>query len=253
MFCPKCGKELPDGSAFCSSCGTNVSTMGGPAATPKQPSAAGAAFSGLGGFLKAYFASPVQATRNTLAKKDIASPLILMGVQIVGCMLMILGFFLKINMMFGGYGSVPFHVWFVGGLLSDAICVAVFVLLLFGGSKILQSSCTFQDVVIACGCHSVFITALMVITFLGFLISMEVGLWLFILTVVLWIALGVSSFQLITPEMESGKSWLVYLGVVAVTMIITALLLDNVVFPAVSGSPVGMSSLFKTGFAYMLS
>ena len=80
MFCPKCGKEIPDGSAFCSSCGTNVNTMGGPSGAAK-PSAAGASFSGLGGFLKGYFASPVQATRDTLAKGDLATPLILMGAQ----------------------------------------------------------------------------------------------------------------------------------------------------------------------------
>ena len=248
MFCPKCGKEIPDGSAFCPSCGTNVNTMSGPGGAAR-PSAAGAAFSGLGGFLKSYFASPVQATRNTLAKGDLATPLILMGAQLIACILMLLGFCLKVNMMTGGYGSVPFQFWFFGGLLSDAICVAVFVGLLFAGAKILQSSCTFQDVVIACGCHSVFITAMMVITFLGFLISMQVGFWLLVLTVILWIALGVSSFQMVAPELESGKSWLLYLGVVAVTMIVSVLLLDNVVFPVISGSPAGMtSSLFGSMF-----
>lgn len=241
MFCPKCGKEIPDGSAFCGACGTNVNTMGGPAQAA-APSAAGVAFSNLGGFLKAYFASPVKATRDTLAKKDIATPLILMGAQLIGCVLMLLGFCLKVNMMTGGYGSVPVQFWLVGGLLSDAICVAIFVGLLFAAAKILQSTCTFQDVVAACGCHSVFITALMVITFLGFLISLQVGAWLLIFTLVLWIALGVSSFQMVAPELESGKSWLLYLAVVAITMALSVLLLDNVVFPVISGSPLGMTS-----------
>lgn len=244
MFCPKCGKEIPDGSAFCSSCGTNVNTMGGPGSAAK-PSAAGVAFSGLGGFLKAYFASPVQATRNTLAKRDMATPLILMGAQLVACILMLLGFALKINMLSHGFMEVPFQFWFVGGLLGDAIAVAIFMGLLFGAAKILQSGCTFQDVVIACGCHSIFISILMLVTFLCFLISMELGAWLLILTLILWVALGVSSFQMVAPELESGKAWLLYLGVVAVTIILTLLILGNGLFPALAGSRTGLtSSLF---------
>ena len=220
MFCPKCGKELPDGSAFCSSCGTNVSTMGGPAAAPKQPSAAGAAFSGLGGFLKAYFTAPVQATRNTLAKRDLATPLILLGVQLIAAILMALGPCAKISMMTHGYMSIPFTSWFFGGLLGDALAAAIFMGLLFAGAKILKSNCSFLDVVIANGCHSVFVTIMMLVTFLFFLISYELGTVLAIVTLILWVALGVSSFQLITPEMESGKSWLLYLGAVAITAIV---------------------------------
>lgn len=244
MFCPKCGKEIPDGSAFCSSCGTNVNTMSGPGGAAK-PSAAGAAFSGLGGFLKAYFVSPVQATRNTLAKRDLVTPLILMGAQLVACILMLLGFALKVNMMSYGFMGVPFQFWFFGGLLGDAIAVAIFMGLLFGAAKILQSGCTFQDVVIACGCHSIFITILMLITFLGFLIAIELGSWLLILTLILWVALGVSSFQMVAPELESGKAWLLYLGVVAITIILTLLILGNGLFPALAGSRSGLTgSLF---------
>ena len=244
MFCPKSGKEIPDGSAFCSSCGTNVNTMSGPGGAAK-PSAAGAAFSGLGGFLKSYFASPVQATRSTLAKGDLATPLILLGAQLIACILMFLGFSLKIGMMTYGYMEVPFQFWFVGGLLSDVVGVIIFMGLLFGGAKILKSGCTFQDVVIACGCHSIFITILMVIDFLCFLISMPLGLWVMILTLILWVALGVSSFQMVAPELESGKSWLIYLGVVAVTIVLTLLILGEGLLPALMSSPVGMfSSIF---------
>lgn len=248
MFCPKCGKEIPDGAVFCSSCGANVG--GGPVPGPaRQPSPAGMAFSGLGGFLKSYFAAPIQATRDTLAKRDLATPLILMGAQLIACMLMLLGFCLKINMMSGGYASMPFQLWFLGGLLGDAICVILFVALLFAGAKIMGSTCTFQDVVMACGCHSVFITALMLITFLGFLIAIQLGVWLLIFTLILWIALGVPSFQAVIPEMESGKSWLIYLAVVAVTIILSMLILNSVLFPALLGSPYGLtSSLFSSMF-----
>lgn len=240
MFCPKCGKELPDGSAFCSSCGTNVNTMSGPGDTAK-PSAAGAALSRLGGFLKAYFASPVQAARDALAKRDMVTPLILLGAQLVACILMLLGFSLKIGMMSYGYVEVPFQFWFFGGLLGGAVAVAVFMGLLFGAAKLLKSNCIFLDVVIVCGVHSVFITALMVIDFLLFLISINLGLLVLMVILILWVALGVSSFQLVAPELESGKAWLIYLGVVAITVILVTLILGNGLFPALAGSPFRMS------------
>ncbi len=239
MFCPKCGKEIPDGSAFCPSCGTNVNTMSGPGG-PAKPSAAGAAFGGLGGFLKSYFASPVQATRNLLAKGDLATALILMGGQLIACILMLLGFSLKISMMTHGYAEVPVQFWFVGGLLGDAIAVIIFVALLFGGAKLLKSSCTFQDALIACGSHSIFISILMVIDFLCFLISMPLGIWVMILTMILWVALGVSSFQMIAPELESGKAWVVYLAAAAITIVLTLLILGEGLLPALMNSPVGL-------------
>ena len=60
MFCPKCGKEIPDGSAFCSSCGTNVNTMGGPSGAAK-PSAAGEAVRGAGGRPDGHISYPATA------------------------------------------------------------------------------------------------------------------------------------------------------------------------------------------------
>lgn len=37
MFCPKCGKELPDGSAFCAECGANLGTKAPSAGVNSQP------------------------------------------------------------------------------------------------------------------------------------------------------------------------------------------------------------------------
>ena len=40
MFCPKCGKENPDGTSFCSGCGTAISNPAAPrqSAAPASPS-----------------------------------------------------------------------------------------------------------------------------------------------------------------------------------------------------------------------
>lgn len=241
MYCPKCGKEMPDGSAFCSNCGASMS---GTASTAGQPSPASAALGGLVGFLKAYFRSPVQATRDTLAKKDPVTPLILLGIQLVACILMAFGPCAKLSAMSYGYLNIPFQLWFVGGLVGGAICIALFLGLLFGGAKLLKSTCTFQDVVMVCGSHSVFVSIVMLASFVCFLISINLGAWLFFLSLILWVALGVDSFRALVPEMESGKSWLVYLGVVAVTLILALLLVGRGLLPSLVGS--SFSSLFSS-------
>lgn len=41
MFCPKCGKDLPDDSKFCLGCGNSLSAVTQPVATPKRSSGAG--------------------------------------------------------------------------------------------------------------------------------------------------------------------------------------------------------------------
>ena len=122
MYCPKCGKEMPDGSAFCSNCGASMSGTASTAGQP--PSPASAALGGLVGFLKAYFRSPVQATRDTLAKKDLVTPLILLGIQLVACILMAFGPCAKLSAMSYGYLNIPFQLWFMGSLaIIFSLCI----------------------------------------------------------------------------------------------------------------------------------
>lgn len=235
MYCPQCGKELPDGAQFCSFCGASVNGTG---TGPRPTSPAGEVFHGLGAYLRAYLASPVRATRDTLAKKDVTTPLVLLGIQLIACILMAFGPCAKLSLMSGGYLNLPFTLWFFGGLLGGAICIILFVALSFAGAKILKSTCTFQDAVIACGCHSVFPSALMLIAFVCFLLSLNLGLWLMLLSVILWVALGVDSFLSLVPELESGKAWLVYLGVVCVTVILALLLVVRGLLPSLIGSSI---------------
>lgn len=243
MYCPQCGKEIPDGSAFCSYCGASIT---GAASSARPASPAGQAFQTLGSFLRAYLSSPVKATREALSKGDLTTSLILLGIQLIACILMAFGPCAKLSLMSGGYFSLPFTLWFFGGLLGGAICIILFVALSFAGAKLLKSPCTFQDAVIACGCHSVYITALMVIAFLAFLISISLGLIFFLLALMLWVALGVDSFRALVPEMESGKAWLVYLGAAAVTILLGVLLVGRGLLPSLVGSSINhfLSMLF---------
>ncbi len=39
MFCPKCGRNLPDGAAFCNNCGTMMGARSQTPASPQQPAA----------------------------------------------------------------------------------------------------------------------------------------------------------------------------------------------------------------------
>lgn len=244
MFCPKCGTQLPDGTAFCSSCGANLTggpnpnaTNGAPNTTPHQPSAVGIAFSGLGGFLKSYLASPVQATSSVLQKRDAATPALLLGAQAIAAILMLLAACVKIGSMTYGLAEVPFKVWFFGGLLSEVICVALFMGLIFGAVRIMNANTSFLDVMMACGCHSIFITAMMLVTMVCFFLSLEFGFYVMLLTLVLWIAMGVPTFQAVAPEFQSGKAWIFYLVVVILTLVFNAMILLKGLFPALLEIP----------------
>lgn len=241
MYCPKCGTQLPDGTAFCSSCGANLNGAAAPGAapntTPPQPSAVGIAFSGLGGFLKSYLTAPVQATGSVLQKRDVATPALLLGAQAIAAILMLLAACVKISSMTYGLAEVPFKVWFLGGLLSEAICVALFLALIFGAVRIMNGNASFVDILIVCGCHSIFITAMMLVSMVCFFLSLEFGFYVMLLTLVLWIAMGVPSFQAVAPEFDSGKSWIFYLVVVLLTLVFSAMILLKGLFPALLEIP----------------
>ncbi len=245
MYCPKCGTQLPDGTAFCSSCGANLNGTAAPNAAPntppQQPSAVGIAFSGLGGFLKSYLASPVQATSSVLQKRDVATPALLLGAQAIAAMLMLLAACTKIGSMTYGLAQVPFKVWFLGGLLSEIICVALFAGLVFGAVRIMNANTSFLDVIIVCGCHSIFITAMMLVSMVCFFLSLEFGFYVMLLTLVLWIAMGVPSFQAVAPEFHSGKSWIFYLVIVILTLVFSVMILMKGLFPALLEIPASFS------------
>lgn len=74
MFCSQCGKEIPEGAAFCPGCGTSANPQSAPAAqaaaapVPAQPSAASKIFASFLAVVKGVFSKDIVKTIGTQAK-----------------------------------------------------------------------------------------------------------------------------------------------------------------------------------------
>ena len=111
MFCPKCGTQLEDGSAFCAACGSPTGFSSQPQADPPPgqapagPSAARVATQGAIAFLKDYLKNPVAAARAQVAQHSMTTPLILLGIQAVVCGLALF------SLLAGLCGIVRYLAW----------------------------------------------------------------------------------------------------------------------------------------------
>ena len=256
MFCPNCGKELPDGSAFCGNCGAQLNAsaqqpgpQGGPQQgyqqpgpqggyqqqpqQPQRPSAAATAFSGLVPYLKSYLASPITAAKELAAKRDMATAIILLAIQAIVSGLVIFSVFSKIcgmvkDLMALGMGSdmmgvrigPSFIMSLIWGIVAAVVGIALFVVVAFGVAKLMKANCTIQDVLILCGAHSLFVTALLVISFILFFLSIWLGAIAFSAAMIAWMVMGVVTVQTITPDKALGKFWMLLIAGMLVVQLV---------------------------------
>lgn len=207
---------------------------------PKAPSPVGSAFKNLLPFLKAYLRSPVRATRSAVGQNDLILAIILLCFQLIAAGLVMFSFLYKIcstvkdfalsAMGLGGlsgglFSSGPsispsFFMSLIFGILAAAIAIVIFGLLIFAIAKIMKTNCSIKDVLIACGANSMFVTILLVVTFLLFFVSFTLGFIFFILSMLTWICLGIPTVQALGTSAESGKFWISYIVVVLVALLV---------------------------------
>ena len=264
MFCPNCGKEIPDGSAFCGNCGARLDASasqpaGGPQQggyqqsgpqqgyqqpgpqQPPRPSAAAAAMGGLVPFLKAYIASPINAAKQLMAKRDMVTAIILLAIQAIVSGLVIFSLLSKIcsvisDIVFAGMGlsglgslasaALPsvgpsFIMSLIWGIVASVVAIAVFVVVVFGVAKLMKANCTIQDVLTLCGAHSLFVTALLFVSFILFFLSLQLGIIFFVAALIAWMVMGVVTVQTITTDMASGKFWMLLIAGMLVTLLVS--------------------------------
>ena len=215
----------------------------GPQQPPRTSAAAAAARSaakGLVPFLKGYMNAPVAAVKNLLAQRDMATALILLGIQAIVVGLMIFSFLSKVcsalkDLVFAGMGlsglsslgvSVPkfgpsFIMSLIWGIVAAVVAIVVFAAIVFAISKIMGSNSTFQDALIACGGHSLFVSGLLAISFILFFLSIQLGLIFFVGALLAWVAMGVLSTQAITQNTNPGKFWICYIAGVLVALLLS--------------------------------
>lgn len=206
---------------------------------PKAPSPVGSAFKNLLPFLKAYLRSPVKATRSAVAQNDIILAVILLCFQLIAAGLVMFSFLYKIcstvkdfalsamglaGLSGGFFGSGPsispsFFLSLIYGILAAAIAIVIFGVLIFVIAKIVKTNCSIKDVLIACGANSMFVTVLLVVTFLLFFVSFTLGFIFFLLSMLTWICLGIPTVQALGTGTETGKFWISYIVVVLVALL----------------------------------
>ena len=201
-------------------------------AAPRAPSPVGIAFKNLGPFLKAYFQSPVNAARTAVQQGDMILSIILLSIQaiVVGLMMFPLALTrFGFRGVLGSFGrglpggvsiALSFFISLFLGILLAAICVMILTLLIFAMAKIMKSACSFKDILIGCGAHSVFVTALYVLAFLFFFVHMQAGMLFLTAAALTWVVLSVSVIQELIPSTEKGTFWLCTIAVVLITYLV---------------------------------
>lgn len=199
-----------------------------PPQQPKGPSPVGSAFHNLVPFLKAYMRSPADAVRSALTQRDMFLPIILLVIQMLAVGLTIFGVLNKIcsipRAQMGGMGSVSVSIlWcLIAGILTAAIAMIIYILLMFAVAKIMGAACSFQDVLIASGANSLYVTAGFLLSFLLFFVSLKVGFFLLLLVLVVWLGISFVTVQAVIPNHTSGKFWLCYLVALLISLSVTS-------------------------------
>lgn len=217
-----------------------------PPAQPKAPSPIAIAFQNLLPYLKAYVASPANATTTALRQKDIFLPVILLAIQAIVSGLVMFSAIAKVcgmlNSLIAPLASLSslfsapssgisaavaapsinasFFMCLIFGFLTSVVCAAIFVVLAFVVAKLCGSDCTVLDMLIICGSNAPFVIVLMLLSFLLFFLSIPLGMGLFLFAMVAWIVLSSACIQAVTPNTATGKFWIFTIVAAFLTLIL---------------------------------
>ena len=178
-------------------------------------------------FLQAYLKAPVSAVHSLTGAKDIVVSCVLLAVQAIISGLLLFSFlYSAVSAALGVFGSFyryvgpPFFTSFLIGLLIAVISVAIYVVVVFGVSKILGSRAGFVEALVASGGHSVYVTALLLLSFITFFLATWLGAIFFAIAMLVWVMLAVPTTQTITPNAKEGTLWLLMIAAVFIVMLL---------------------------------
>lgn len=247
-----------------------------PPAQPKAPSPIAIAFKNLPSYLKAYMASPANATSAALQQKDIFLPVILLAIQAIvsglvmfsaiakvcGLLNSVIAPLASLGSLIGGVSGISgalsaaaapsinasFIMCLSFGIAASIACAAIFVVLAFVVAKLCGSDCSILDMLIVCGSNAPFVIVLMLLAFILFFLSIPLGMGLLLFAMASWMVLSASCIQLVTPNSATGRFWLFTIVAVFLTLI-----LGSWVGSSLASASIGATSLKYMGSSVSLN
>ena len=186
-------------------------------------------------FLSSYLKAPVSAVQSLVNAKDMIVAGTLLVVQLIVCGLLLFSALNSVSdTIYGDGESKMAAVLYVGlvavnedlkpadfeepsvplcllmGILIAAIVVAIYVVAVFAIARIAGSGATIADVIVAAGGHSLYVTALLLLSFITFFMMFELGAILFTAAMLFWIVLTAPTVRTIAPPhaTREGSLWL---------------------------------------------
>ncbi len=261
MFCYQCGKEIPEGAAFCPGCGTSVNPQSAPTAqaTPVQPSAASKVFTSFFAVVKGVFSNDIVKTVGTQAKNTdftwiigIALSLLSFAFAMPVNILQGISYLIKsITGEFGGsvmkYLKFPFFAFFGTSLLVSLLTLGAVI----GGLWLVAKIVTKKNVSWFCVLNLVATATLPLSA--CYIVNMLLGLIWMPLTIIVSITALFMTIVLLYAGMQKMEKpevspFFAFAGFVAVVVIV-AVLASFLLYKGVFGSWIGnamnsMGSLF---------
>lgn len=215
-------------------------------AAPAQPSQFGLMMKRFVELLGQFFKNPAQAIRAAVAENQVIPAAILTAVRAIVMGLLLLGVNVKIFGDIRGYLDVPGPgLFFLYGILMTVLTTGLFLVAVFGLSRITKSTVSFKAVFVANSFNSIWVTGLLVIAMFFSFISLNICVLLVLAAAVVAAASGVLTAQLLCQDNQSGMFWGVYLAfALVVTILCTWIGYELLVKSTISGMLGGFGSFF---------
>lgn len=286
-YCQFCGTKLEEGQVCSCELAQQAAANPSPAQQPEQqpiPAAtppvnakknhASPIIKELKAYLSAYIANPTQAVCSVMEAKTLTLPivlfvarLLLMGLAIYGLLRKIcseaLSFITSSVLRYGNTSDIltakltaSFPKCLVFGSLIAAVCMFLFMILLFLLTKIQHRTLSLSDIFKASAANGLPASVLLLLSFRFSFVSITPCLIFMILAMLVWMISGVLTVRLVCPDGNSSAFWLLYfVGVVLIAIagyyVIPPLLLRAVggISASYMGKTIALQSVFDTTFS----
>ncbi|MEF9984101.1 MAG: hypothetical protein RR806_04350 [Oscillospiraceae bacterium] len=213
--------------------------------------------------LKAYFCFPIKTTQVAVQRGDLHSAIAFLTAEWIASGLLLFSILSKIcdiisdgiNMSAKTIGTfqisdlmnfpkiqAPMGIGLLYGILIAAVATGLCVLLVFALGKICHSDATLKDSLIAYGINSPLVTIFLLVSFLTSFLSLEIGLFFFLIAMISGMIMVVVSAQNSVKSCDNLWFWIVAIvGIALVALTVAAIFTKVFMMSAIGNITVSMN------------